>query len=221
MSGVLRLLDTGLASARWNVAVTAALLEQHAEGRIPDTLRFHRYRRCLLVGASQQVDEAPGVGRMDVVQRVTGGGTVAMTPGVLAWDLVAGREPRREQVGRTLAQALAHFGVAASFEPPGDIVATGRKLAGIAGAFEGSTRLHQGGLLVDCDPSELAGRFCLPLRPVVTMAELASLAPAMSEVAEVVASAFAAASGLPLQRGELGRLELERIDELTLASALP
>jgi lipoate-protein ligase A len=74
MSGSLRLLDTGLEDARWNVAVTAALLELHAEGRVPDTLRFHRYRRCLLVGASQSVDGAPGAGGAQVVRRVTGGG---------------------------------------------------------------------------------------------------------------------------------------------------
>jgi lipoate-protein ligase A len=144
-----------------------------------------------------------------------------MTPGVLAWDLVVGRAPRREQVGRTLAQALARFGVAAAFEPPGDIVTAGRKLAGIAGAFEGSTRLHQGGLLVAGDAAELAGRFCLPVRPVVALAELASPAPAMSEVAEVIAAAFSAAFGLPLRREALGRLELERAGDAALADAVP
>ncbi len=39
----LRVLDTGINSARWNIAVTAAMLELRAAGGIPDTLRFHRY----------------------------------------------------------------------------------------------------------------------------------------------------------------------------------
>ena len=143
-----------------------------------------------------------------------------MTPGVLAWDLVVRGEPRRERVGRALAQALARFGVAASFQPPGDIVTAGRKLAGIAGAFEGSTRLQQGAMLIDCDPAELAGRFCLPARPVVTLSELASPAPMMSEVAEVIASAFSASLGLPLRRDALGSLELERANDLALANAV-
>jgi lipoate-protein ligase A len=206
----LRVIDTGVADARWNVAVTAALLELHAEGRIPDTLRLHRYRRCVLVGASQPVDDALGAAGAEIVRRVTGGGAVAMTPGVLAWDLVVGRELRRERLCRALTDVLGRFGVAAAFRPPGDIVADSHKLAGLAGAFEGPTRLHQGCLLVDCDPTELAGRFCWPTLPVATLAELVEPVPSLPEVAEAIAAAFAAAIGLPLRREALRRLELER-----------
>ncbi len=42
MSAALRLVDTGLGDARWNVALTAALAELHGAGRIPDTLRSRR-----------------------------------------------------------------------------------------------------------------------------------------------------------------------------------
>lgn len=218
MSGSLRLLDTGLGDARWNVGITAALLELHAEGRIPDTLRFHRYRRCLLTGASQPIEQVPGVAGLEVVQRPTGGGMVAMTPGILAWDLVV-RRTRRDLVGTTLAQALRRFDVEAEFRAPGDILVHGRKLAGLAGAFDGGTCLHQGAMLVDCDPAVLAGRFCLPVQPVVTLAELVRPTPTMSELADVVASALAAALELRLRQGQLGALEQERADELTLASA--
>lgn len=220
MTGFLRLLDTGLGDARWNVAVTAALLELHAEGRIPDTLRFHRYRRCLLAGASEPAGQAPHGAGPKVVRRVTGGGTVAMTPGILAFDLVVRRGPSRADLGRALGHALARFGVGASFQPPGDVVVAGRKLAGLAGAFDGATRLHQGALLVDCDPAELVGRFCLPVRPVVTLAELAAPAPTMSEVAAAIAAAFSAAIALPLRRQALGRLERTRADDLALEEAL-
>lgn len=216
----LRVLDTGMADAEWNVSMSAALLELHAEGRIPDTLRLHRYRRCLLAGVSHQEDHADDA-RPGVIRRMSGGGTVAMTPGILAWDLVAGRRPRPECVGRALARAFGRFGARVTFCPPGDIVAGTRKLAGIAGAYEGSSRLHQGCVLVDCDPAELAGRFCLPPRPVVTLAELAGKAPAMSEVGEAVAVACSDALGLPLRRGAPGRLELERAGTLALAEAEP
>ena len=50
MTGTLRLVDTGTASARWNIAATAALAELHAEGRIPHTLRLHRYPVSALLG---------------------------------------------------------------------------------------------------------------------------------------------------------------------------
>lgn len=219
MSGFLRVFDTGLGEARWNVGITAALLELRAEGRIPDTLRFHRYRRCLLVGASQPVEALRHDAGLEVVRRVTGGGTVAMGPGILAWDLVVRCGPRRDLVGTTLAQALGRFGVEATFRPPGDVVVADCKLAGLAGAFEGRTCLHQGALLVDCDPAELAERFCLPVQPVVTLAGLTRPTPTFGAIADAIAAAFSAAFDLPLRRGTLGRPEQERADELTFASA--
>ena len=201
----LSVLDTGLAGARRNVAVTAALFELHAAGRIGDTLRLHRYRSSVLLGRSQPLDgaldrDACARRGAEIARRVTGGGAVAMTPGALAWDLVTARRPGQplEAIAaglcRALAGALADHGVQATFRPPGDVVAAGRKLAGTAGVFEGNTILHQGSLLVDADTAEMAellGQTCLP---VATVAELTGAAPA--RLPETVAAALAAALGL-------------------------
>ncbi len=46
----LRIIDTGVKPSRWNIAVTAALLELHRIGATPDTVRFHRYPRSVLIG---------------------------------------------------------------------------------------------------------------------------------------------------------------------------
>ena len=217
MTAGLRLLDTGLADAHCNVAMSAALLAAHAEGRIPDTLRFHRYRSCLLAGASERIDES-GSG---IVRRITGGGTVAMTPAILAWDLVVDRHPRREDAGRALARALGSFGVEAIFLPPGDVVASGRKIAGIAGAFEGTSRLHQGAVLVAGASANLHGRFCRPVRPVATLAELAPVPPSITEVADAIAVAFSAELGLPLRREAFDGLHAPLADMAPLAEAVP
>jgi len=58
----LRILDTGLAPARWNVAMTAALAELHIRDAIGDTVRFHRYLACVLVGAGQDMPSAADLG---------------------------------------------------------------------------------------------------------------------------------------------------------------
>ena len=57
-----RILDTGLRPARWNVAMTAALAELHAQdGDVGDTVRFHRYPACVLLGRSQDIEHAADV----------------------------------------------------------------------------------------------------------------------------------------------------------------
>ena len=62
----------------------------------PDTIRFHRYERCVLLGRSQIAADA--VDRdycrrrgIAIAHRVTGGGAVYMSPEMLAWDVVVER----------------------------------------------------------------------------------------------------------------------------------
>jgi lipoate-protein ligase A len=208
---MLCVIDTGLNGARWNVAVTAALADLHAAGRIPDTLRLHRYPLSVLLGRNQPLPPAVATAcarrGAEVARRVTGGGSVAMSPGVLAWDLVTARrwpslEGAAAAIGDALAAALTRPGLAASFRPPGDVLVDGRKVAGTAGLFDGPTLLLQGSLLVDADPARMAELLCVPALPVATLAELgAPLAPG------ALAAAFATALGLPMRPAALGPAE--------------
>jgi lipoate-protein ligase A len=208
---MLRVTDTGLNGARWNVAVTAALAELHATGRIPDMLRLHRYPVSVLLGRSQPLPPAVAAAcarrGAEIARRVTGGGSVAMSPGVLAWDLVTARrwpslEAAAATIGGALAAALARPGLAARFRPPGDVLVDGRKVAGTAGLFDGPTLLLQGSLLVDVDRGGMAELLCVPALPVTTLAEVgAPLAPA------ALAAAFATALGLPMRPAALGAAE--------------
>jgi lipoate-protein ligase A len=205
----LALIDTGLNAARWNIAVTAALAELHARGRIGDTLRLHRYPVSVLLGRSQPLDArlraACARRGTEIARRVTGGGTVAMGPGVLAWDLVVGRawpslEAAAACLGGAVAAALGRLGLAARFRAPGDVLVGGRKIAGTSGLFDGPTLLHQGSLLVAADLGMMAELLGEPALPVTTVAEQGG----QRGVAAELAAGFAAALGLPLSHGALG-----------------
>ena len=96
MTAPMRLLDTSLAAAERNIAITAALAELHRARVIPDTLRLCRYRRSVLVGQTQVLAEAVNLDEcrrrnVEVARRVTGGGAVYMSPGVMVWEVVASR----------------------------------------------------------------------------------------------------------------------------------
>lgn len=196
----LRLIDTGLAEAAWNLAVTGALAELHQSGQIGDTLRLHRYRRSVLLGCHTPVSaaDAAACARLDaqVVRRISGGGAVAMEPGILAWELLITRAPSdapediSARICTHVADALAAFGVNAHFRAPGDIVAKGQKIGGTAGFFDGLSMLHQGSLLVMPDVAEMAALMGQQALPVTTIAILAGHAPDMQAVSAAVASAI-------------------------------
>ena len=207
----LRVVDTGLAPARWNIAMTAALAELHGTDKIPDTLRFQRFEPCVLVGRNQDVGREARIGRcrekgVALARRLTGGGAVYMDAGILSWEIVAGRK----RFGRDLAEAakaicsavadgLATLGVRAEFSPPNAIVAEGRKLSGASGYFEGTTLVHEGTVLVDFDIRDMADVLRPPAaadpallaRRVTSLAELLGKAPAIDEVRRAIAAGLA------------------------------
>ena len=154
----LRVLDTGLAPARWNVAMSAALLESVDEGG-PPTLRFHRYPASCVVGRNQDVEvelDLAGceAAEVEIARRVTGGGAVVMGPGVLAFDLVLPVARRdafamSKAAGEALAASLCDLGFDASLATPGSIEIGGLKVSGSAGRLGRRAALHQATLILD------------------------------------------------------------------------
>lgn len=219
---MLRVTDTGLDGAGANVALTAALVEAHREGRIGDMLRLHRYRRSVLLGMNSPdaAADRTACARLgaEVVRRMSGGGAVAMEPGILAWDLLVARPPGTspEDLSRAvctgLAAALSTFGVTAAFRPPGDIVTPRGKLGGTAGFFDGLSMLHQGSLLVAPDPGLMAALLGTERLPVTTLALEVAEPPEMAGVARAVTGAIAAALGcmpVPCAPGPVRGLAVE------------
>jgi lipoate-protein ligase A len=226
----LRILDTGLAPAHWNVAMTAALAELHSTSAIGDTVRFHRYPACVLVGAGQDVRLAAdmehcqraGIG---ISRRVTGGGAVYMSPGMLAWDVVMDRaacggalDAVTRRVCGGVAAGLSRLGATARFHPPNDVAIGGRKVSGSSGYAAGRSAVLQGTILLTDDTPAMACALRLAepaLRGRTTCLEAEiGAAPSLASVVDVIIEGVAAAFDCKAVPGRLHR------DELALCEAL-
>ena len=198
MNRSMRILDTGLMWARRNVAFTAAMLELHRAGRVPDTFRLHVYPRSVLVGRDQRLAAAVQLqacrrNHVEVARRLTEGHAVYMSPGVLAWEVVAdaGRFGERaadasERTCRGIAAGLARFGLSARFRPPNEVEIDGRRIARVSGGMGGSTVLVQGWIAIDLDVAEMAAVLRPPsaLRAVGASAAATSRASRLTELSE-------------------------------------
>ena len=168
MSVPFRMIDTAIRGGRENMAFDQALIDLHASGRLPDTLRFLRFRPSVLVGRHQiladEVDiaacRAEGI---EVGRRITGGGALYLDSGQFGWELVFRRAtlpfPDLATAARAICEAaaagLSRLGVAARFRPRNDIEVDGRKIGGTGGFFEGPTLFYQGTVLVEFDPARM------------------------------------------------------------------
>ena len=65
----MRLVDTGLMSARRNIAVTAALAERHRRDR-RDLLRLYLFPRAVLIGSGQRLTNLPKRSNMRTKRRL-------------------------------------------------------------------------------------------------------------------------------------------------------
>jgi lipoate-protein ligase A len=215
MSDPIRLVDTGLRPARWNIAMTAALVERHGAGEIADTLRFHRYPRSVLLGRNQTAASETNVAHcveygIEIARRVTGGGAVYMSPGILAWDIVLNRRnslrlaDAAATVGTAVAQGLSRLGVFARYHAPNAVVAGGRKISGSSGNFDGPTIVLQGTVVIDFDRTEMA-RVLLSSGAVgvVSLADLLGHPPDDGEVRTAIGDALSEALCRPIVAGEL------------------
>lgn len=222
MTGRLRVIDTGLRSARWNTAMSAALLEVRARGQEPDVLRFYRFPRSVLLGASEVAARSANLDHcrrrgIEVARRITGGGAVYMSPSMLAWDFVtragASNERLSETIGAAMARALRGLGLEAGFHPPNSLVVGGRKISGAATTGAGRAFLHQGTLLLQDECAEMSAALGVPadaLRLHVTDFEACGIAaPEAGEIQAAIAAEIAGAFGLAQVASAVTPLELD------------
>lgn len=230
MTNVIRIVDTGLRDAQWNVAMTAALVELHATGKIGDVIRFHRYWPCVLLGRNQSADAVADIeycahNGIELVQRVTGGGAVFMSPKMLAWDVVVDRGKRgghlsmvADRICSAIAEALAGLGFDAQFRAPNDVEIGGRKVSGSSGYTEGRSIVLQGTVLIDDDAKTMARALRIPddaLKNRVTcLRETAAGDVAADVVVQRITSALCAALGKTAAEMHLDAAEHERCEQI-------
>jgi len=148
----LRVIDTGIRSGRENVAFDQALIAAHADGRVPGTVRFLRFRPSALIGLHQILSHEVRLEfcrrhGIEVGRRITGGGGLYLDEGQLGWELVLDRRRLDSadlgeiaaRICAAAAQGLRALGVPAQFRPRNDIEVDGRKLGGTGGFIDGTT----------------------------------------------------------------------------------
>jgi lipoate-protein ligase A len=170
-----RVIDTGIRSGRENVAFDQALIEAHNARRIPETIRFLRFRPAALVGLHQILShevrlEYCARHGIEVGRRITGGGGLYLDEGQVCWELALERgrlagdlAAIAARICTAAAAGLRRLGVEAEFRPRNDIEVHGRKLCGTGGVIDGRTLFFQGTLLADFDPERMIEALRVPV----------------------------------------------------------
>ncbi len=223
-----RLLDTGLASAARNIALSRALLEARDADEIPSTLRFLRFTASVLLGsgqsAHQELDAAWCTAQGIAVQRrISGGRTVYAGERELGWELClhrrevghVGMHSVAKRVTHAAATALAALGIDARYRARDEIEIDGRVVAVTAQAVEGSAVLFQSVVMIDPD----AERVRRALRGPESVDSAASLKAALARFPDIalvrrnLAEAFESEFGVEFREGDLTLSEHARYEK--------
>lgn len=129
----------------------------------PEDAHLHLYvnRRSVVLGKHQNPWKECAVtelrrGNVDIVRRISGGGTVFHDPGNVNFSFLMDRELFDKQQNLLLVvRALARLDIPAEATPRGDILVQGKKVSGNAMALKRSRVMHHGTLLVSSDLSSL------------------------------------------------------------------
>lgn len=171
--------ETGVNSAEVNNAMDRAWLVGHAAGERASLLRFYRSPASAWLGLHQWPERELRLlychrKGLEVVRRITGGGTLYVDERQLGFSLIIKWSERLAEQGETailqrgcqaLVVALQGFGIAAEFKAPNDIEVGGRKLASLfISRYRGSILL-QGVLLMAADSARIVSALRLPTEP--------------------------------------------------------
>jgi lipoate-protein ligase A len=166
-----RLLRLEAHDAFTNMAIDEAVLNARVEGSVPDTLRFYRWKpSAVSVGKFQQVEKEVQIENcrlldVDIVRRITGGGTVYHdADNEITYSVVAGKDGLKAKdiadvyakVYSGLVETLRIFGVTADFGEGSaktcpNLTINDRKISGSAQCHKRSVVLQHGTILVKVD----------------------------------------------------------------------
>ena len=237
-----RLILNGALSSAEGLAIDETICESAAQGVAPPTLHLYHYKPCVIIGryqnaaASLRLDRCEMRG-IEVNRRITGGGTVFMTPDQMAFGLALPSNfpslPKSIQgsfefLAAIFARALSEFGLQAEFMGKNDLAVGGKKIAGLAISqdMDGVTFFHSS-LLLDFDIETMLdilnlptqrmldrGISCFGDRMTTIRRELPKRGIALSQLQEAVARALRLSLGMDFLQGDLTEREKERMAHL-------
>jgi lipoate-protein ligase A len=230
-----RVIETGPHGGRESTALDQALIDARQQDRIPDTIRFIRFRPSALIGIHQylsheiKLDYCREHG-IEVGRRITGGGSLYLDEGQIGWELVFHRSTfgplELAEVTRRVCEAFAlglnKLGVPARYRPRNDLEVDGRKISGTGGFFDRHLIFYQGTLLIDFDASKIAACLNVPAeklakrdldnaaKRVVTMREvLGEALPDLKTIYGGLLAGFAEGLGIAPRWGAITAFEEE------------
>jgi lipoate-protein ligase A len=241
-----RLLRLETRDASVNMAVDEAVFRARIRGSVPNTLRFYCWNpSAVSVGRFQSVEKEVQLENcrkqgVDVVRRITGGGTVYHGAGdEITYSLVAGKESLKakdipgvfSEVYAGLAQAIETFGLTADLNEGTakscpNLTVKGKKVSGSAQCHRAGVVLQHGTLLVKVNLEKMFTLLRVPwansLMEIVKVARerITSLEDELARsvslrtVYDALTEGFQKALSISLVEGELTPSELELAEEL-------
>jgi lipoate-protein ligase A len=156
--------DIFFPSVEENIAYDRVLLESAEAGSSDEVLRFWEAKNFFIVlgrisklEEDVKIEEAKKDG-VEIIRRMSGGGTVLQGPGCLNYSLILSYERNLllkdirksyEFILNKICDSLKSLKIKAEFEPISDIVLKGRKFSGNAQARKKRYILHHGTILYD------------------------------------------------------------------------
>lgn len=241
-----RLLKLETHDAYTNMAIDEAILTARTRNLAPNTIRFYRWNpSAVSIGKFQnienevQLDKCKKYG-VDVVRRITGGGTVYHdTEGEITYSVVANKKDlKAENINAVyakfyggIAEALKILGINADFNEGNaktcpNLTVNSKKISGSAQSHKKGVVLQHGTLLVDVDLEEMFtflrvpwAKTCIEVINVAknkitsTKKELGKTV-SVEEVNNALSEGFKKALNIQLLEGELTPYENEIASKL-------
>jgi lipoate-protein ligase A len=239
-----RLLELEINDAFMNMAMDETILRARIQSAVPNTLRFYRWKpSAVSIGRFQNIEKEVQLDNcrkhnVDVVRRITGGGTVYHdAEDEITYSMIARkRDLGAEEITAVysgiyagLAEALRILGIHADFNQGTakacpNLTINGKKISGSAQAHRSGVFLQHGTLLSEVNLERMFTFIRVPwaqtLTQIVSVAEKritsinAELGKTVStsEVNDALVKGFEKALDIRLTKGELtaGELELSK-----------
>lgn len=241
-----RLLKLETHDAYANMAIDEAVLTARIQNAVPNTIRFYRWKpSAVSIGKFQniqnevQIENCRKLG-VDVVRRITGGGTVYHDfEDEITYSVIAGKQDLKAtditavyaRIYSGLVEALKILGITADFNEGNqktcpNLTIRGKKISGSAQAHKSGIALQHGTLLLNVDLERMFTLLRVPwartCMEVVKIAEnkITSInmelgkQVSIEEVNEALAEGFQKTFNIKLMKSELSAYEHELAGKL-------